>query len=896
MNLYAFISLASALISLFLGAMVFARDTRNRVNILFLAFSIAVAYWGLTEFGYRQADSLAVARFWLKLSDLGPLIFPILLHFAFVYTGRSSLMRQPRVAALIYAPALVFIGIDLLTDRITGGPVRQFWGWSYTIPNNLWYHLNALWTIGLLVLVFLVCLRYYRGCAEKTRRLQAQLVLFGFVMPMMLGLIEEIGLSYFKIQAPELTTLGFAIADVMIAFAMWRYELFTLTPHAAAERIIDTMSDALFLIRKDGGIAETNDAAVALCGCARRELIGAPIDRFLRLDGPAGDARPLRDVEAVLTGAGGAAVPVSISRTPMIDKQHELQGFVVIARDITERNRARETIVRARDELEVRVRERTAELDHTNRQLQDELARRLKTQEALSEEKERLAVTLRSIGDGVITTDLSGRIVLMNKVAEDLTGWSFGDAMARPISEVLRIVDINTRQPVADPVAGIIASNAIIELPTDVLLLARDQAERRIADSGAPIRDSAGAVTGVVIVFRDITEKQRLEEELLQARKLETVGILAGGIAHDFNNLLTSIVNNLFVAKLGLRPESEYYGFINEAEKSAFRATRLTGRLLTFSRGGDPVTAPASIAELISDSIGYYLSGSTVDYELDIDRELFPVIIDKGQIDQAFQAIVANAEQAMPNGGTISIAAENITIGMEGIANEHAPMSGDRLPHGAYVKVSVRDEGHGIPPALLARIFDPFFTTRENASGLGLTGAYAIVRKHKGMITVTSTMGKGSTFSVYLPAAQPVAAAGVDRPHDEAGKRLRILVMDDEEMVRAAAVALLTRLGFSVAAAPDGEAAVRLYQEAMESGEPFDLAILDLTVPRGMGGTECMLRLRKLDPQARGVVSSGYSNDRALSEFRVFGFSGVLPKPYSVEQLTNVIREVMAKG
>jgi two-component system cell cycle sensor histidine kinase/response regulator CckA len=370
-----------------------------------------------------------------------------------------------------------------------------------------------------------------------------------------------------------------------------------------------------------------------------------------------------------------------------------------------------------------------------------------------------------------------------------------------------------------------------------------------------------------------------LELELQKAKKLEAVGVLAGGIAHDFNNVLTAALNNLFVAKMDIAPEREAYAFVNNAEANIVKATRLTNQLLTFARGGDPVREVSSVKHLIESSIGFYLSGSKVDYTLDLRDDLLPVALDRGHIDQVIHNLVRNAEQAMPDGGTIAICAHTMTIGVDGFCDEYRPAAEDQLKPGFYVRISIADEGEGIPAHLLDRIFDPFYTGRTGASGLGLSIAYSIVRKHEGYITVVSSPGKGSTFSIYLPAAaQQPGPSVVHASPPPLKPRARILLMDDEEMVRSSAIMLLKRLGYDAIGVADGQKAIDAYGESLDTDEPFDCIILDLTVHGGMGGVECILHLKKLNPEVRAIVSSGYSNDHAMAQYQVLGFCSMLAK------------------
>ena len=512
-------------------------------------------------------------------------------------------------------------------------------------------------------------------------------------------------------------------------------------------------------------------------------------------------------------------------------------------------------------------------------------------QEALAGEKERLSVTLRSIGDGVVTTDTAGNIVLLNKVAEMMTGWSQAEAAGKHLDEVFVIISEKNRQKTENPVQLVLATGCICELDHHTVLVSRDGKERIIADSAAPIRDKESGIVGAVLVFRDITEKRKMEEELLKAQKLESVGILAGGIAHDFNNLLTAILGNISLAKMYAGEGDKIYQKLSEAEKASLRARDLTQQLLTFSRGGAPVKKTSSIADIIRDSAAFSLCGSKVTCGYSIPADLWLVDVDEGQISQVINNIILNADQAMPSGGVIEVACRNVQVK----ASDNLP-----LREGCYILVTIADQGGGIPEEALPRIFDPYFTTKECGKGLGLSTVYSIVQHHDGHISVSSQPGIGTTFSVYLPASigTEELSSGqepVNEPSEARCVKGRILVMDDEENIRDVVAEMLDFIGYEVTLSRDGKEAVSLYTQALKSNRPFAAVLMDLTIPGGMGGGETMRILREMHPEVKGIVSSGYSNDPILSDYESFGFQGIITKPYKLEELRKVLERVIAE-
>ncbi|MCJ7602588.1 MAG: ATP-binding protein, partial [Desulfobulbaceae bacterium] len=510
---------------------------------------------------------------------------------------------------------------------------------------------------------------------------------------------------------------------------------------------------------------------------------------------------------------------------------------------------------------------------------------RQKSEDDLVTEREKLSVTLRSIGDGVIATDINGRVVLVNKIAETLTGWRQKEAAGKPLGEVFNIINEKTRKLCTNPVEKVISSGRIIGLANHTALIARDGTERSIADSGSPIRDRESRIIGVILVFRDITEQLRMEEELLKVKKLESVGVLAGGIAHDFNNILAAILGNINLASLYIKPEEEKVRrLLGEAEKASLRARDLTQRLLTFAKGGDPVKKTASIAEIIKDTAGFVLRGSNVRCEYHISQDLWPVQVDAGQMSQVIQNIILNARQALPAGGVIDVTCENFVKDEQLILPLHA---------GEYVKISIIDKGIGIPDNLLERIFDPYFTTKQEGSGLGLAISHSIVTKHDGYIAVNSGQGAGTTFTIYLQASK-----GEDPDEQKEGwavkmkAKAKILVMDDDDMVRILVQEMLSHLGYEMISAKDGAEAIELYKGLNDAANPFDAVILDLTVPGGMGGKDAVKEILAINPEAKVIVSSGYSNDPIMTNYLEYGFSAAVAKPYQLQELLKVINKV----
>jgi nitrogen-specific signal transduction histidine kinase/ActR/RegA family two-component response regulator len=390
-------------------------------------------------------------------------------------------------------------------------------------------------------------------------------------------------------------------------------------------------------------------------------------------------------------------------------------------------------------------------------------------------------------------------------------------------------------------------------------------------------------------IRQQVARESRLQAELARAGKLDSLGLLAGGIAHDFNNLLTVLIGNMSLLRLDSSLNAESARSLAQAEKAAARARDLTQQLLTFAKGGAPLRAAVSLSEVVREVAEFAVRGSKVRCEFDLPADVWPANVDKGQIGQVVQNIVLNAVQAMPDGGVLNLALLNHEVGAE--------FAGVLEP-GRYVRLDFIDHGPGIAKADIARIFDPYFTTKQKGSGLGLATVHSIVKKHGGHVTAESVLGKGTTFHVWLPAAEagssvPVETVPAAPPPAAPNRSARVLLLDDEQFIQELACSILRRYGYESKAVADGQTAIAEYERARQAGQPYDLVILDLTIPGGMGGRQTMEELLKLDPAVKAIVSSGYSNDQVLANYQAHGFRGIVSKPYDVADFAQTVARVL---
>ncbi len=664
---------------------------------------------------------------------------------------------------------------------------------------------------------------------------------------------------------------AFAAALMLISsiysFVLCRRQLNKLqSTDTRMNAVIGSILDGMVTLDEKGAVCEMNPAARKMFGYRENEFFGDDftqlVPRCFDRDAEASLAHCIwphlagctgRTVLGLASTRGGATFPVEISLSETVVEQRKY--YIAMVRDITEQKRF---------------------------------------EEELAAEKKSLAVTLSSIGDGVITIDLKGQIMVCNAAGENMTGWSASEAIGKPIKTVLRVSGETGRKKGAGRVGGYRteAETILFATPERATLTARDGTERIIEQVTSPIRDAKNELCGVVLVFRDITEKQRDEAEWRKAETLEQLGLLAGGIAHDFNNLLTAIVGNVSLAALLLPPSNEMTGRLDDAKNAALRARDLAQQLLTFARGGAPIRKAGSIASLIEETASFSLRGSQSRSMLNIAPDLWAAEFDSGQISQVIANLVVNAEQAMPDGGTLHIACENFKCTPE------TALSNPDLAPGEYIRIRVRDEGVGIPPHLLKQIFDPYFTTKPKGNGLGLATTYSIVKNHSGLITVESALHCGSTFTIYLPAgARPehvVAREPLPASAEPVHGTGRILVVDDEEAIRALMEFTLSHFGYEVVGAESALQGIECYREALLQSNRFDLVILDLTLPGGMGGKDALRKLIEIDPMVTAIVSSGYAMDATMSRYEDFGFRGVIAKPYEASELSRTVCEVLA--
>ena len=590
---------------------------------------------------------------------------------------------------------------------------------------------------------------------------------------------------------------------------------------------------------------------------------------------------PISTLESPMMGsAGGMWVRTSIRAIP--DNTGKIVEYQTVGTDITERKRAEEELEKYRQQLEGLVHERTLALRTSNKELEKEIEERRKQETLLKMSESRYRAVVEDQSDLIARRTTDGTLTFANDAFYRFFGLSPEGVLGRaywpperkldPATAINGLKGLGPDQPVN-------SHDAQIELPNGMM--------RWVNWTNRAIFDEQGEMREVQSVGRDITEKMKLEQELLRAQKLESVGRIAGGIAHDFNNILTSIMGSITLAKLDPDLKDKTGQKLMDAENAVHRAKNLTQELLTFSEGGEPIKEASSLEEMVRSSTEFTLSGAKVQSHIDFDKGLWMAEVDKGQLRQVINNVVLNAVEAMPNGALLTVKGENVHL-----TNDH----GLPLPPGDYVRLVIRDTGVGIAAENMSRIFDPFFTTKTYGSGLGLAASLSIIRKHGGYIEVVSKEGEGTTVGIYLPALSQIDPPSKEMLTEEQREKGSILLMDDEVSILEVMTELINHLGYSVECSQNGADAVDRYRKAKETGRPYDLVIMDLTIPGGMGGKEAIAKIKRFDPQVKAIVSSGYSNDPVMSDHLRYGFVGVLPKPYTLKELENKIRSGIESG
>jgi PAS domain S-box-containing protein len=633
--------------------------------------------------------------------------------------------------------------------------------------------------------------------------------------------------------------------------------------------LIEMISEGIAIIDKTGKIIFVNSVLEKMMGINRRQIIGSNYidprwiiksgDDRLKYDHDFTFKRILKTGKAatahehILEVAGGKRMHISANAAPYRDENGNIVGVIIALTDATERNQAKAQIKEIKD-----IYQRLA-------RYADEAIFRIQVEDS--------------------------KMIYINEAAENILGYTLADYLADPslfASLILPDYHPGWIKAVEEMKKGRDAIKNIV-----LGIVAKDGRTVMMEFTAVAAPNENGVINHMEVLGRDVTHHRFLEQELAKSQKLEAIGLLAGGIAHDFNNILTAVIGSLSLAKMETKPAGRLYERLSQAEDHCMKAKSLTRRLLTYSRSGSSVRKTASLAQVLQEAASFALSGKNIKCKFDLANNLWPVLIDEGQMHQVVHYLVTNAAEAMPDGGTIEIGAQNLTAD-----NGHIP----HLRAGNYVKWYVKDHGVGIPKEHMKKLFDPYFSTKQMGSikgiGLGLAICYSIVKSHEGLINVESQPGVGTEFTVYIPALDEENGENktpAEKTQPTAAKH-KILLIDDEKILLDVTSSMLAHLGYEVKTAACHEDALDIYMEAKETGQPFSLIIMDLTI-RGNEGAETAIRKwLAIHPEVRVVISSGYANDPVIEDFSNYGFVGAIVKPYTLMELKTTLEKILARN
>ncbi|MFA6507541.1 MAG: ATP-binding protein [Treponemataceae bacterium] len=816
---------------------------RKALETTFILFCALLALWALGTALFISSGTEEEALFWFRAFAFSCFFAPgVFVVFTFALSGMR--LRLPLVLVPLLPGAAIFLANVIDPSSIVSSATPIAGGWHVVYTDSVWNFLNLVNTVGLSFFAALVLARTTVFSAYKRCRAQTGVVLAFFAPTFFCSLAMSVVARRIGVtDLPPLTPSFFSFFVIGLSIALFRYEMLELTPFTAADRIIASVTDAVALISVDGTVVGSN-----LSGSAR----GASLVRFVS-EAEEGTIWLERksvggsvEFESKFAFKENEFVPASIRVRKVSDGVGAVFGYVLAARDLS-----------------------------TEKSLEKESALSSARAQALRSAEDNFARVFRACPAGMIISEIPTSQVLdvndrvcafLGRSREDLIGqnlWSLGYSMAPDMLDSMRTA-----------------------VRKGLLVDTREVSMSR--NDGTPVVFAVAAVPivfaekkSVLISFIDISELTFLRIELFNARKMESIGVMAAGLAHDFNNILTAIMGNVSLARLSIDETGDVSDALKSAETACARARDLSRQLLLFARGGIPSAQSLDLFALVLETTRMAISGTAVFATFECDPDIPHSTVDREQISMVFNNLALYAVQSMPSGGSLKVRGYRLRIDRLDTMN--------RAP-GEYVCVEFTDEGPGIGPEYMPRVFDPYVSMLRKNGGLGLAVCDSIVKYHGGWMLVKSELGKGSVFTVCLPASPRESAAliPVPSPSDHALHKGKgsILVMDDEFAIRTMVSRLLSRLGYEATTVADGEAAVAAFKEARSGGKAFRAVILDLTIPGGMNGVDAASIIRSIDSSALIFISSGYESDPVLNDYAFYGFSGVIPKPYSLEELS----------
>jgi len=821
------------------------RPLMIKAGLIMLPATSAACFVGIVQLYSPQLGDMVM------LNDVSTLLF-IVIFTSFIFMVMELTKRHDPFKPKVFVPFLVVPVIAtfaILTDPwfhlfyqsetlTTSNALQQ--GILLTAPSLIglvWIvYFDVVGTIFALVLTLFLHREYSMRMA---------LVFLGGVVLIHATVLA----SYFipDLNAVYPDNIAYSAAAAVIYLYSFQYGVFNLAP-TGREKMLDAIEDSIVAVDSKGRIMDLNQACQDYLMVRSDAVVGKSFaETFSIITGlyPQYDPDGSMRLPTEVIDSAGRAFEVKVKGI----KFKRLKGNLVVLHDLTERKKI------------------------------EELMREAETQEKIAESERRYRMVVENQTEAILSFRPDGTVTFANLVLEKSLGHL---GIGTKDLNVYANPDKWDTQKLKKTVDGLTETNPVGEL--DLIVKRPDGSDLDVLWRTKGIFDNNGRLLEIQGVGIDITQRRRMEQEMARNQKLESLGVLAGGIAHDFNNMLASIVSNIEIAMDQLPEDKRPKHRLEESVRSAMRARHLTHQLLTFSKGGTPIKEEVDLNSLIRSSVDFVLAGSKVSAAYDLEENLRSISADPSQIEQMINNLVINAVQAMPTGGHLYIKARNLS-----------PDEMERLPaeNNAYIRFDVTDAGVGIPEENLAKIFDPFFTTKETGTGLGLSTVKSIVQNHGGTVLVDTKVGKGTTMSVILPAIEKRKVSPASIARLDVARTGSILVMDDDEPILDVMGTMLEKFGYEAVCVENGEEAISAYKERLSSAQPFNMVIMDLTIRGGMGGKEAIKEILALDPKARVIVSSGYSNDPIMANPHEYGFLDVLQKPFTMKDLSSKISLVM---
>jgi two-component system, cell cycle sensor histidine kinase and response regulator CckA len=854
------------------------REGLKMVHVTLALLGLSIVLWLTPVFFFYNALNEDLAQWWAKAAYFGiPFIPSSLYHFTVAICNRYEDNRK--LVWFGWTASALFSALFVMTNLMNSEVFHYSWGSfpafsRFVIPYLLFFwlyqglSLNELWREWK---------RVNAGTIQH-RRIRAFFFAFAIGFCGNIDYLTSLGVPVYPLG-------GFAVAPafLIISWTITKYRLIDITPRFAAESIIETMNDSLIVLDEDGIIRVVNKGAVALLGYETRHLLGHdvfeifPAETFKRVFDPENTQGAVRHIELPYRRPDGQGVTLDFSVSLMREMDRSI-ARICILRDVTQERHAAMALQRAYEETELRVGQRTADLQEANRNLGMEINERRMAEEALRKSEEKYRLVVENANDAIVILQ-DGKAKFQNHQVIILSGYSEEEIKNSPFPSFIHsddrdlVTDIHSRRLEGENIASTYSFRFIHK--TGETLWVQVNAVL-ITWEGSP---------AVLVFLRDITIQKKLEEQLLHARKMEAIGTLAGGIAHDFNNLLMGILGYTSLMLLKTDNNHPFHEKLKTIERLVESGAELTRQLLGFARGGRYEVKPVNVSDLIvktSEIFGRTKKEITIHKKL--QKDLFIIEADKGQIEQVLYNLYVNAWQAMPSGGSLYLTAENSSL-------DDLQCRSYSIEPGKYIKITVTDTGAGMDAETQKRIFEPFFSTKGigKGTGLGLASAYGIVKNHGGIINVYSEKGHGTTFTLYLPASGTATAERKANEDTLFTGDETILLVDDESVNLETIKEFLNTLGYKILTAQSGKDAIELYRE--RPGE-IQLVILDMIMPE-MNGKETLMKLMELDKDVCVLLSSGYSINGEAAKILEMGCKGFIQKPFRIEELSRQIRNVL---